>query len=120
MNEIRRRVFIGKRGLPALGLLVWVCLSQSLFADLLGDLARPHEGRSMRETSTHKIGPDGKYDPNGEPDPQSNYDNKTVAPGETKVLMNAKGPGVITHIWMTFLGPEPHPWAKNGSANHQE
>jgi hypothetical protein len=74
----------------------------------------------MRETSTHKIGPDGKYDPNGEPDPQSNYDNKNVAPGETKVLMNAKGPGVITHIWMTFLGPEPHTWAKNGSANHQE
>ena len=27
---------------------------------------------------------------------------------------------VITHIWMTFLGPEPHAWAKNGSANHQE
>ncbi|RPJ24890.1 MAG: DUF2961 domain-containing protein, partial [Planctomycetaceae bacterium] len=25
-----------------------------------------------------------------------------------------------THIWMTFLGPEPHPWARNGSANHQE
>jgi len=120
MNEIHRRVFIGKRGLPALGLLVWVCLSQSSFADLLGDLAQPHNGRSMRETSTHKIGPDGKYDPNGEPDPQSNYDNKNVAPGETKVLMNAKGPGVITHIWMTFLGPEPHPWAKNGSANHQE
>jgi len=120
MNEIHRRVFIGKRGLPALGLLLWVCLSQSLFADLLGDLAQPHNGRSMRETSTHKIGPDGKYDPNGEPDPQSNYDNKNVAPGETKVLMNAKGPGVITHIWMTFLGPEPHPWAKNGSANHQE
>lgn len=87
---------------------------------MLGDLARPHNGRSMRETSTHKIGPDGKYDPNGEPDPQSNHDNKNVAPGETKVLMNVKSPGVITHIWMTFLGPEPHPWAKNGSANHQE
>ena len=29
-------------------------------------------------------------------------------------------PGVITHIWMTFLGPEPQAWAKNGSANHQE
>jgi len=74
----------------------------------------------MRETSTHKIGPDGKYDPNGEPDPQSNWDNKSVPPGETKVLMDVKGPGVITHIWMTFLGPEPHQWAKKGSANHQE
>jgi hypothetical protein len=23
-------------------------------------------------------------------------------------------------MWITFLGPEPHPWAKDGSANHQE
>ncbi|MBC8217146.1 MAG: DUF2961 domain-containing protein [Planctomycetes bacterium] len=74
----------------------------------------------MRQTSTHKVGPDGKYDPNGQPDPNSNWDNKNVAPGQTRVLMDAQGPGVITHIWMTFLGPEPHSWAKNGSANHQE
>lgn len=119
MSMIKRRELIRKTSV-AFSLLLCVCLSGSLFADLLGDLAKPHEGRSMRETSTHKIGPDGKYDPNGEPDPQSNSDNKSVPPGQTKLLMNAKGPGVITHIWMTFLGPEPHPWAKNGSANHQE
>ncbi len=87
---------------------------------LLGTLAKPIDGRSMRETSTHRIGPDGKYDPQGEFDPNSNWDNKNVPPGETKVLMDAQGPGIITHIWMTFLGPEPHTWAKNGSANHQE
>jgi len=34
--------------------------------------------------------------------------------------MDVEGPGAITHIWMTFLGPEPQAWAKNGSANHQE
>jgi hypothetical protein len=34
--------------------------------------------------------------------------------------MNEAGPGVITHIWLTFLGPGPQEWAKNGSANHQE
>lgn len=89
-------------------------------AGSLADLARPHEGRSMRATSTHKVGPDGKFDPNGQPDPQSNWDNKNVAPGDTKVLLDVNGPGVITHIWMTFLGPAPHRWAKNGSANHQE
>ena len=27
---------------------------------------------------------------------------------------------MITHIWITFLGPEPQNWAKQGSANHQE
>lgn len=74
----------------------------------------------MRASSAHRIGPDGKYDPHGEFDPDSNWDNKNVEPGRTQVLMDEKGPGVITHIWMTFLGPEPHPWAKDGSADHQE
>ncbi len=74
----------------------------------------------MRATSAHRVGPDGKYDPKGKLDANSNWDNKNVPPGETKVLMDVKGPGVITHIWMTFLGPEPHTWAKKGSADHQE
>jgi len=90
------------------------------FGDLLADLAQPHDGRSMRATSTRKIGADGKPDPNGTPDPNSNSDNSSVAPGQRKILMNVKGPGVITHIWLTFLGPERQDWAKNGSANHQE
>lgn len=90
------------------------------FGNLLGDLAKPQDGRSMRATSTRKIGADGKPDPNGVPDPDSNSDNSNVAPGQRKILLDVKGPGVITHIWMTFLGPEPHPWAKKGSANHQE
>jgi hypothetical protein len=83
-------------------------------ASFLEDLARPQSGRSMRVTST------GKLPNSDEPDPNSNHDNSNVAPGQTKVLMDVQGPGVITHIWMTFLGPEPHPWAKNGSADHQQ
>ncbi len=86
----------------------------------LADLATPHDGRSRRATSAHRVNADGEYDPNGELDPNSNWDNKNVPAGETKVLMEEAGPGVITHIWMTFLAPEPHSWAKNGSANHQE
>ena len=97
-----------------------VTMPLGLQADVMSDLARPKEGRSMRDTSTHRVGPDGKYDPKGEFDPNSNWDNKNVFPGETKVLMDAKGPGVITHMWVTFLGPEPQSWAKEGSANHQE
>ncbi len=104
-------------------LILWVLAGVSLGvaeASSLGDLARPMDGRSMRESSTHRIGADGKFDPLGKPDPNSNWDNKNVAPAETKVLMDREGPGVITHIWITFLGPEPHSWAKQGSANHQE
>ena len=59
-------------------------ISRPLLAGSLAELAQPHEGKSMRETSTHKIGPDGKFDPNGQPDPNSNWDNKNVGPGDTK------------------------------------
>jgi hypothetical protein len=96
----------------------------ALADDPLGGLAKPHEGRSMRSTSSFRKGPDGKYDPKARPegdlDEHSNYDNFRVAPGQTHVLLDEKGPGVITHIWMTFLGPEKQDWARNGSATHQD
>ena len=91
---------------------------------LLGNLARPQEGQSRRSTSTFRQGADGRYDrtarPKGDLEERSNSDNFRVAPGATHVLMDEKGPGVITHMWITFLGPERQPWAQNGSANHQE
>lgn len=90
----------------------------------MGSLARPIDGRSMRATSTFREGPDGNYDPSAPPksdlEEKSNRDNFRVQPGQTHVLMDVEGPGIITHMWITFLGPEPHPWAKDGSANHQE
>ncbi len=90
----------------------------------MGSLAAPIHGRSMRATSTFREGPDGSYDPNAPPksdlEEKSNRDNFRVPAGATHVLMDVEGPGVITHMWLTFLGPEPHPWAPNGSANHQE
>lgn len=79
---------------------------------ILSDLIRPIDGRSMRSTST-------KTDENGNPIPH-NADNSRVMPGETKVVLEADGPGVVTHMWFTFLGPGKHPWATNGSATHQE
>lgn len=103
---------------------------------VLEGLARPQHGRSMRATSTMRVGeirrgPNGErdtgprhYDPTadfrGDADVQSNWDNFNVPPGGTHVLMDAKGPGVITHIWITFLGPGPQSWAPQGSANHEE
>lgn len=114
-------------------LLVAAGLAQGLphtaTAGFLADLARPHEGKSMRATSTMRVGENRrtgeriinpKADPRGDLDEASNWDNFRVPPGETHVLMDEAGPGVITHIWITFLGPEPQSWAKEGSANHQE
>lgn len=90
----------------------------------MGSLAVPHHGRSMRATSTFREGADGNYDPAAPPksdfEEKSNRDNFRIPAGQTHVLMDVEGPGVITHMWITFLGPEAHPWAKDGSANHQE
>lgn len=110
------------------GLLVGAVLilfaSMGRSDDLLEGLARRQDGRSMRASSTFREGSNGKYDsralPKGDLDEKSNFDNFTVAPGQTHVLMDVKGPGVITHMWITFLGPEAQNWAPKGSANHQE
>jgi len=119
----------------------WSCSSRdsdsmSLGGGPLEDLAKPRKGRSMRATSTMRVGelrrgPDGnrnagerRYNPDAEPrgdsSVESNWDNFNVPPGGKHVLLDAQGPGVITHIWITFLGPEPQNWAPKGSANHQD
>lgn len=95
-----------------------------LLSGPMGSLAVPQNGRSMRATSTFREGADGNYDPNAPPkgdlEEKSNRDNFRIPGGQTHVLMDVEGPGIITHMWITFLGPEAHPWAKDGSANHQE
>lgn len=111
--------------------LAVLCLAGSARAgDLFGDLAAPKEGRSMRSTSTMRVGEvrrggeeqklAPRARPRGDTNEASNWDNFRVAPGATQVLLDEQGPGVITHLWITFLGPEPQSWAKDGSANHQE
>jgi len=104
--------------------------SANAASGFLDALAEPQEGRSMRETSTMRQGEvrrggaervlDPRAAPKGDSEEASNWDNFRVPAGETHVLMDAEGPGVITHIGLTFLGPEPQGWAPQGSANHQE
>jgi hypothetical protein len=90
----------------------------------LGALAQRIDGRSRRETSTFRGGPDGRYSrqapPTGDLQEHSNSDNFRVAPGQTHTVMDVQGSGVITHMWFTFLGPEKQDWAPNGSATHQD
>ena len=122
-------------------LCIWGCSGKSSTpapgaGGILDSLARPQSGRSMRATSAMRVGeirrgPEGdrnagerrynpKADPRGDDDVQSNWDNFNVPPGGTHVLLDEQGPGVITHIWITFLSPEPQDWAPQGSADHQE
>ncbi len=109
-----------KRFLPLLFVIALVLLGTScqqrsdsvVGGAILSDLIRPIDGRSMRATST-------KTDSLGKPIAH-NADNSRVLPGKSKVVLDVKGPGVLTHMWYTFLGPGKHPWAINGSATHQE
>ncbi|MBX3111536.1 MAG: DUF2961 domain-containing protein [Fimbriimonadaceae bacterium] len=105
-------------------LLAMVVLASVPQQGPLGGLAQRIDGRSRRVSSTNRVGPDGKRNPFGKPVgdllERSNADNYRVPPGATHVVMDEKGPGIITHMWFTFLGPGPQDWAPQGSADHQD
>jgi hypothetical protein len=110
--------------LPLVGLAVSMACEPLRGQALLRELGKPIEGRSMRASSTFRRGADGKYDPKADPlgdkTEDSNEDCFWVQPGKTQVVLDAKGPGAITHIWFTFFPPEPQEWAPQGSATNQE
>src|SRR6478672_11990657 len=61
-------------------------------SDPLG-LARPKDFSARRVSSNNA-------------DPKSNDDSKRPIPGETLVLADLQGPGVVTHIWLTVAANE--------------
>lgn len=92
--------------------IAWFASSLA-YAQGLEDLTQWKEGRSMRVGSNVWI-EDDMYDGRNNKDRPDR-----IEAGQTHVLADLKGPGVITHIWMTFLH-EPHFWVTDGAANHQE
>jgi len=77
-------------------LLAWmscgVVCGQSL--DWLANLTQPHDYIQKRVSS---------YDTTG-----GNDDFRAIAAGQTLTVMDAEGPGIITHIWFTFASDEPY------------
>jgi len=61
---------------------------------MLDDLTRLQPFLAARESSAN-------------PDLTRNGDARSIKPGETLVLANLKGPGVITHIWCTVGSVDP-------------
>jgi len=52
---------------------------------------------------------------------RSNLDRRTyIQPGETMVMADIAGPGVINHIWLTFNDARPNWLESGGSANPAE
>lgn len=54
------------------------------------------------------------------PERSSNRDNRRIEPGGTLTLADIEGPGVITHIWITFPDPAPGWLGRDGNANHSQ
>ena len=89
----------------ALGLLAWATLSEwsAAQAGSLDDLARPQEGRSMRATSTMRVGEvrRGRRNASSTPRPiraatwrkRATGTTSASPPGETHVLLDEQGPG---------------------------
>ncbi|HVO56940.1 MAG TPA: glycoside hydrolase family 172 protein [Dongiaceae bacterium] len=65
------------------------CLDSS---PALTNLAQPHDYVQHRSSSYARDG--------------GNADARTIAPGETLTVLDAAGPGVITHIWFTIASDE--------------
>jgi hypothetical protein len=64
------------------------------YNSLLDQLTLPSNGQSKRSSST-----DSNFDGNG--------DSKEILPGETLVLADLEGPGIIKHIWNTSASLNP-------------
>ncbi len=82
----------------AVGLLVLLhglpCAPQELPGDGLSALAAPIAAEARRESSSAE-------------DLTSNGDAVSVAPGATITLMDADGPGMVTHFWNTIAAFDP-------------
>jgi hypothetical protein len=76
-------------------------------ADGLANLASLRQGRSMRASTAA-------------PTADSNQDNRRAKPGETLVMFDQDGPGIINHIWLTFPESYPNWLAPDGGADPSE
>jgi hypothetical protein len=94
-------------------LLIVLGVAPLAFGQGLEGLSQWEEGRSMRVGSNVWIEDDMYAEANNMDRPDR------IEAGETYVMADLRGPGVITHIWMTFL-QEPHFWVTDGAANQQE
>jgi hypothetical protein len=103
MSRFSRRAAVGLTAF-----LLSLALASAGRAQGIDDLMHVGGARSAAVTSA-------------DPNPASNADRiKIVAPGETRVLADIKGPAVIRHIWLTFNEARPNWLEAAGSARPDE
>lgn len=88
-------------------------LAASLAAAALAQPASLEELAFVRDARSRRVA-------SNSPDPGSNADNRWVRPGETFVLADIRGPGVVRHIWLTFPESAPSWISKEGCADPSE
>jgi hypothetical protein len=80
--------------------LVFLFASATTFAQLPGgDLSNSLGLARLKDYSAARVSSGNKY-------VASNDDSKRIMPGETLVMADLKGPGVVTHIWLTVADNE--------------
>ena len=89
-----RIVFFGVLLLVASERTGWCQSGGGIVQDLLVRLTQSQSGQTRRASSS-----DQDLDGNG--------DSKTILPGQTLVLADLDGPGVITHFWNTTASVNP-------------
>ena len=96
-NTVMKKFFVG---LFSLLMGVGSAFAQTNMSSEMYDLAKMKEGLRNRRVSS--------YDRTG-----NNRDHlKAIKPGETAVLADIKGAGVINHIWIT-MSPGPRQLSRN-------
>ncbi|MGH9397153.1 MAG: glycoside hydrolase family 172 protein [Terriglobia bacterium] len=78
--------------LVIMGFAIALPLSGQTWQGALSSLTQPHDYIAKRSSS---------YDRTG-----ANADFRHLAPGKTLVLLDASGPGEVTHVWMTIADRE--------------
>jgi hypothetical protein len=78
-----------------LKLLLFTCLALTAFAQGVDPLhlTAPQDYEAYRSSSNNE-------------DPRSNDDSKRPIPGQSIVLADLQGPGMVTHIWLTVAANE--------------
>jgi hypothetical protein len=81
--------------LVLLVLISTVAAAQSSMTDFLDSLGLAR----LKDYTAARVSSDNRY-------VFSNDDSKRIVPGETLVMANLKGPGMVTHIWVTVADSE--------------
>jgi hypothetical protein len=82
-----------------LTILAALCINATSAQTPANDLSDSLGLTQLKKYSSHRVSSGNAYI-------ASNDDSKRIMPGDTLVMADVKGPGMITHIWLTVASNE--------------